>query len=63
MAEISLKQILATIQQAKIELAPYARFQGLVSHFELLMDKILLPYEIISSPILWISAPEYSENN
>ena len=51
--EISLRQILATIQQAKIELSQYARFQTLVSENYLLNQDLIsysIPMEILSSP-------------
>lgn len=67
--EIALRQILATLQHAQIELAHYARFQVLTqevlnSYFlELSVNHFLWPKEIVCGPILWIAAPEYKENN
>ncbi|MES2615163.1 MAG: PD-(D/E)XK nuclease family protein [Bdellovibrionota bacterium] len=69
-AEVSLRQILATIQHAKIELSQYARFQTLVHEYlnqfflEHILDpqftkSLFLPDEIFSSNVLWIGAPEY----
>lgn len=63
-SEISIKQILATIQQAKIELANYARFQTLINEclntIPLVSNTLL--NEILSSHLLWIGAPEYQQD-
>jgi hypothetical protein len=68
--ELSLKQILATIQSTKIEFSEYARFQTLVkdylnhdflNHILLKQQDELFPTlkKIVLSNFLWIEAPEY----
>ncbi len=69
-SEIALRQILATSQYAALELNQYARFQNLVQDYLIqslqehsqnaeFQKNVLLPYEILSSPILWVGGIEY----
>lgn len=66
----SLKQILASLQYAQIELSGYARFQSLVTTYlqGFLFDHLdapvtrkhfVLPNAFLKGPILWIQAPQY----
>jgi hypothetical protein len=69
----SLKQILATFQQAKIEFTHYARFQTLTKEYlsglvfdhiqdQTFQNHMVLPKNILKSSMLWIEAPRYLEN-
>lgn len=69
----SLTQILATFQQAKIELSSYARFQTLVQDYfngylgkqlddPSLKSHWMFPKNILKSAMLWVQAPYYQGN-